>query len=160
MLLYKSLRAEPESRYLRERTYGQFQVAMSVDPWNPLVYEKLAQFLTEFPPSGGPPAGESPEELLVASISLDPLYLPGIDQLLSLYAASGEDAKRYSLLRNIVYPWMPTVRKRDPAASDRYFALLEDYARRSADTAFVAELEKRKGELSRYVPASPTYWFF
>jgi hypothetical protein len=160
MLLNKSLRAEPYSRYLREQTYEHFHVALSVDPWNPMIYVQFAEFLDGFVPPGQRAPGESSEELLAASIGLDPVYLPGIDGLLALYAARGDDGKRYALLRKLVYPWMPTVRRRDPAASDRYFELLKQYASSAGDTAFLDEVEQRQAALSHFVPVAPTYWFF
>jgi hypothetical protein len=160
VLLYKATRGEPESAYLREQTYAAFQRALVVDPWNSLIYLRLAQFLDEFPPPGGRRSGESNEELLFAAIGLDPLFLAGIDQLLMLFAAQGDDTRRYALLRNLVYPWMPTIRRRAPDASEKYFDLLEGYAASAADTAFVNELRQKRRELARIVPSDQTRWFF
>jgi O-Antigen ligase len=160
VLLYRALRAEPGSAYLKGQTYQALQHALAVDPWNSLIYLRLAQFLDEFPPPGGRRSGESDEELLTAAIGLDPLFLPGIDRLLELYAARGDDERRYALLRNVVYPWMPTVRRRDPTASDRYFGLLEGYADAAGDRAFAAEVRQKRSELARFVPAHRTRWFF
>ncbi len=47
-----------------------------------------------------------------------------------------------------------------PQASDRYFDLLESYARSAADTDFLAELARRRAELTNVAPKLQTYWLF
>ncbi|HEY6598025.1 MAG TPA: hypothetical protein VIZ30_01875, partial [Pseudomonadales bacterium] len=151
--------AEPESRYLKDRTYQQFHRAMEVDPWNPLVYVRFSQFLDDVPPSERRP-GESDEDLLLSALGLDPLFQPAIDQLLQYYASTSRDSQRYAVLRELVYPWMQTLRKTDPAACDRYFDLLEGYARSASDTDFLAELGRRRSELAKVAPKQQSYWLF
>ena len=136
MLLYRAARVEPDSRYLKDHTYEQFHRAMAVDPWNPLIYVRFAQFLDEFVPPSERRPGESDEDLLLSALGLDPLFQPAIDQLLQYYASTSRDSQRYALLRGLVYPWMQTLRSNDPAASDRYFDLLEGYARSAGDARF------------------------
>jgi O-antigen ligase len=160
-LLYRAARAEPESAYLKEQAYRQFHLAMLVDPVNTWIYVRLAGFLDEFPPDGGrPPPGESAEELFLTALSFDPLCVPALDQLLQLYAATGQDAKAYMLLRDRVYVWMPTLRRNNPEASDRYFDLLERYASADNDAHYLAELKERRAALVGLAPKPEKYWFF
>jgi O-antigen ligase len=159
ILLFRAARAEPNSSYLPERAYQQFHRALAVDPWNTLIYLRLAQFLEEFPPSAGRAPGESTEELLLSAISLDPLYVPAIDQVLQHYAATSHESKSYALLRNVVYPWMARLRRDDPKASDRYFDLLQGYAAAAQDETFIAELAQRRSELASILPRPEKPWF-
>ncbi len=87
-------RVEPDSRYLKDRTYQQFHRAMEVDPWNPLIYVRFSQFLDEFVPPSERRPGESDEDLLLSALGLDPLFQPAIDQLLQHYAATSRDSQR------------------------------------------------------------------
>jgi hypothetical protein len=160
VLLYRAARVKPESRYLKDRTYEQFHRAMEVDPWNPLIYVRLSQFLDEFVPPGERRPGESDEDLLLSALGLDPLFLPAIDQLLQHYASMSRDTQRYALLRGLVYPWMDALRRSDPEACERYFDLLEGYARSAKDDAFLAEVVQRRVELANVVPKRQAYWLF
>src|SRR5262249_30544253 len=138
----------------------QFHRAMMVDSWNPLVYVRFSQFLDEFVPPNERRPGESDEDLLLSALGLDPLFQPAIDQLLDHYASTSRDDQRYALLRRLVYRWMQTLRRTDPAASDRYFDLLEGYARSTGDDAFLAELAQRRAELTNVAPRLQAYWLF
>jgi hypothetical protein len=158
ILLYRAARAEPESAYLKEQAYRQFHLAMVVDPANTSIYVRLAGFLDEFPPDGGRPPGETDEELFLTALSFDPLCVPALDQLLRLYAATGRDAKAYMLLRDRVYVWMPTLRRNNPEASDRYFDLLERYASAENDLHYLAELKERRAALVSLAPTPEKYW--
>ncbi|MGH8598872.1 MAG: hypothetical protein ACREXT_19670, partial [Gammaproteobacteria bacterium] len=68
--------------------------------------------------------------------------------------------RSYALLRNLVYPWMPILRRRDPAASDRYFDMLEAHAAAHGDSVFSTELAQKRSELARIVRPPSTAWFF
>jgi O-antigen ligase len=160
VLLYRAARADPGSAYLKEQAYRQFHLAMVVDPANTSIYVRLAGFLGEFPPDGGRPPGESDEELFLTALSFDPLCVPALDQLLQLYAATGQDAKAYTLLRDRVYVWMPTLRRNNPEASDRYFDLLERYASAHNDAPYLTELKERRAALVSLAPKPEKYWFF
>ena len=146
VLLFRAAQAEPQSVYLREHAYRQLRRALEVDPWNSLAYVRLAQFTDEFHPTD--PAAPSSEELLLTALGLDPMDVTVIDELLRYYAERGDESKRYALLRNVVYPWMPRLRRNDVAASDRYFDLLTAYATATGDDAFAAEVEARRAALS------------
>ena len=160
MLLYRATRAEPESKYLWQQTYDQFHRAIEADPWNTLSYVRFAQFLDEFPPKQGRAPGETEEELLFSALGLDRLYVPAIDQLLEYYAATSQESKRYDLLRGIVYPWMPTLRRNYPEACSRYFDLLEGFATATGDTAFLTELAERRRVVLSLKPREEQSWFF
>jgi hypothetical protein len=160
ILLYRAARGEPDSRYLREQTYAQLHRAIEVDPWNTQAYVRLAQFLNEFPPPGGRAPGESDEELLLSAIGLDPLFVPALDQLIQYYADTHQEPRIYALLRNVVYPWMPTLRRNDPGASDRYFDLLETFASAAGDSTFLAEVKRSRSEVVQLAPREQDYWFF
>jgi O-antigen ligase len=157
VLLYRATREEPDSKYLREQTYEQFHRALSVDPWNSLGYVRFAQFLEEFPQQGGPAPGESTEQLLVSAISVDRLFVPALDALLEHYAATSQEPKGYALLRNVVYPWMPTLRRNDPDATRRYFDLLEKFASAGGDSKFLDELKERRAQINQIVPRPQIY---
>ena len=159
ILLHRAARAEPESNYLPEQAYRQFHRAISADPWNSLTYVRFAQFLDDFPLAGGRPSGESDEELLLAALAPNPLFVPALDQLLAYYAATSEESKRYALLRGSIYPWMPTLRRNDPDASDRYFDLLEGYASANGDENFLAELKSQRAALVNFAPRPGAPWF-
>jgi hypothetical protein len=157
VLLYRAAREEPDSLYLREQTYEQFHRALSVDPWNSLGYLRFAQFLEEFPRQGGPAPGESTEQLLLSAISVDRLFVPALDALLEHYAATSQEPKAYALLRNVVYPWMPTLRRNDPDATRRYFDLLEKFASAGGDSKFLTELKERRVQINQIVPRPQNY---
>jgi hypothetical protein len=159
VLLHRAVRSEPDSHYLREKTYLTFQRALAVDPWNTLTYLRFSEFLDEFPPASGRGPNESTEDLLLSAIGLDPLFVPGIDGLLQHYTATSEESKGYALLRNVVYPWMARLRRDDPNASDRYFDRLAAYAAAAGDTAFLAELKERRSSLADIVPKRERAWF-
>jgi len=152
LLLYRATRSEPTSRYLWRQTYEQFHHAIAADPWNALSYVRFAQFLDEFPPAGERAPGESVEELLTAAIGLDRLFVPALDQLLQYYASTSQQAKAYALLRRVVYPWMPRLRRNDSAACGRYFDLLETFAVANGDATFLEELRERRRTVMSIAP--------
>ncbi len=83
---------------------------MAADPWNTLSYVRFAQFLDEFPPSR---SGARRIERRTVAFALGSIRFSfrRIDQLLEYYAATSQESKGYELLRGIVYPWMPTLRR-------------------------------------------------
>jgi hypothetical protein len=159
VLLNRAARSEPDSNYLLKQTYLTFHRALATDPWNTLTYLRFSEFLDELSPASGRVAGESTEELLLSAIGLDPLFVPGIDQLLQHYAATSQESKGYALLRNVVYPWMDRLRRDDPNASDRYFDRLDAYAAAAGDSAFIAELKERRSSLADIAPKREPAWF-
>ena len=104
--------------------------------------------------------GEADEDLLLSAIGPNPLFVPALDQLLAHYAATSQEPKRYALLRTLIYPWMPTLRRSDPDASDRYFDLLEGYANAGGDESFLAELRARRAALVSVASKPEAHWFF
>jgi O-antigen ligase len=149
MLLHRLAEAEPNSRYLPEAANRAFQRALAVDPWNTMAYVRYAQFLRRFP---GANPGQSSDELLLSAVAFDPTFSPAIDELVEGYERAGTPSKAYGLLRNVVYPWMRTLRRNDPQACERYLVALQAYARATHDAVFLAELDARRVELSAITP--------
>ena len=116
---------------------------------------------TSFRRQGGRLPGESTEELLLFAIGLDPFFVPGIDQLLQYYAATSQESKGYGLLRNVVYPWMPTpAAQLIPNASDRYFDRLEAFAAATGDIGVrLRNLKERRASLASLKPKRERSWF-
>jgi len=145
MILRRRLEAEPASVYLREKAREKFGVAINVDPWNPIAYLELARLLGRFPAAG---ESRTREELLLTTVGLNPVFVPGIDALVSLYQQNGENPKANHLLRRVVYPWLPLLKRRSDEAPARYLALLERFARENGDPAFLAEIDDMRERLA------------
>jgi hypothetical protein len=121
----------------------------------------MAQHLIEVPhPAGTLRADESVERMLLQSVSLDPLFYPGVDALLSVYEQTGTLAQRHALLRTLILPRLDLIKYQDAARAQRYLALLEESAERYGDTAMLAELEAARIRLAGVHEIERRLWLF
>jgi hypothetical protein len=66
----------------------------------------------------------------------------------------------YSLLRNVVYPWIELMKRRDDQAADRYLAELIRLGTTAGDDRFVAEVEAKRSALVGVKPPARQGWYF
>ena len=100
-----------------------------------LAYVRLTQFLDEFPPPGGRATRRVRRGTAVVCDrhSTGYLYRRSIN-CCSTTRTRIKSQRSTHCCANVVYPWMPTLRRNDPAASDRYFDLLEAFASAAGDS--------------------------
>ena len=133
VLLDNKLRQNPDSRYLAEETLNAFRRAERADPWNTLTQLLMADFIVRNP-SVSPllRSGETPEELLLRTLAMDPQFVPGIDALMDKLAREGRHAEAEALLRHRVYPWLRLLARQNKPAAARYVEALLAVARKSS----------------------------
>jgi O-antigen ligase len=125
------------------RSLAAFQRAVEVDPWNGSTWLGLARFLDARPElreRAG--TGRSPEELILASLEIDPLFVPGIDWLVVRYSETDRASKAYDLVRSNVLPWLRLLATENPEAAVNYFRYLESMAQQYRDEEVLAALEQ------------------
>jgi len=135
--------------------------AIEVNPYNPVAYRSMAQHLIEVRhPAGTLRADESVERMLLASVSLDPLFYPGVDALLSVYEQTGAAAQRHALLRELILPRLTLIKYQDEARALRYFALLEESAARQGDAGMRVQLDALRARLAGIHEIDHRFWLF
>ena len=102
------------------------------------------------------PQAERPPGALGAAKGLD----LGIDGLLAYYRQIGAEEQRFVLLRQVVLPWMPLLKRHVPEAATRYLDELGGYAEVLADEKLVAELADLREDLDQVNPVQRRYWLF
>jgi len=151
-------RMDPE---VAELALNAHRRAIEVNPYNPVAYRSMAQHLIEVPhPAGTLRADESVERMLLASVSLDPLFYPGVDALLSVYEQTGAVAQRHALLRELILPRLTLIKRQDEARALRYFALLEESAGRQGDARMLTELNVIRTQLADIHEIDHRTWLF
>jgi hypothetical protein len=160
-LLDQRLRQNPESAYLRERVLASYRRAAVVDPWNPLTHLLMANFITAQPAVAGLlREDEVPEVLLLKTISIDPLYVPGINALMDKFAREGRQVAGYRLLRRRVYPWLVLLARHDQAAAESYRRFMQVMAEAQGDRAFAAQLNELQPRMVQVGELVKDRWFF
>lgn len=98
--------------------------------------------------------------MLLASVSLDPLFYPGVDALLSVYEQTGAAAQRHALLRELILPRLTLIKRQDEARALRYFALLEESAARQGDAGMRVQLDALGAKLADVHEIDHRFWLF
>jgi len=147
-LLARNAAAAGDSDELEARALLAYQRAVEIDPWNGSTWLGMAQFVDSHPHLQERLAGESaPEELVLASLEIDPLFVPGIDWLVARYQRTERTQEAYDLVRKHAFPWLRFLGKENPQAAVHYFKFLEAGAKQRQDTEVIAALERlRSGE--------------
>jgi O-antigen ligase len=144
-----------------ERALDAHRRAIEVNPYNPAAYRSMAQHLIEVPhPADTLRADESVEQMLLASVSLDPLFYPSVDALLSVYEQTGARLQRHALLGALILPRLALIKYQDEARAQRYLALLEESAERQGDTRMLAQLDALRVELAGIDEIDRRFWLF
>ena len=160
-LLEQRLDQDPSSEYLRERTVAAYRRAMAADPWNPLALLMFYELQGKHPDlTPGLTDAEKPETLLLTTVSIDPLFVPGIDRLLNHLAGQGRREAAYQFLRRRVYPWLPLLARLDKPSALRYLGALRAMAGQRNEREFVAELDALEMDLSTIEPIKQVRGFF
>jgi O-antigen ligase len=157
-ILDGAARTDPQ---LAELALSAHRRAIEVNPYNPVAFRSMAQHLIEVPhPAGTLRADESVEQMLLRSVSLDPLFYPGVDALLSVYQQTGDQAQRHTLLGTLILPRLTLIKYQDAARAQHYIALLQESAERHGDTAMLAELDAARVRLGGVYEIDRRLWLF
>jgi hypothetical protein len=140
-------------------TLACFRSAIVVDPWNPLGYIALADFVAKRGDRLPLHDDESPTALLFKALAIDPVNVVAIDQLLALNRRNGRLGDSYALFRNIVFPWLELLKRQDDKAADRYLDEMMDLAVRVGDSAFAEAITQKRAALDRVAPKVYRRWF-
>jgi hypothetical protein len=159
-LLAEGSHQATRSDYLLEQTLVTYRRAVREDPWNTLALMSMYRFVVRFEPTT---LGESeqPENLLLRSISIDPLFVPAIDEMMNRYQAGNRLDLGYRLLTTRVLPMLPYLVLQDPVAAERYFKFMKSMAENIGDQTMAGQLEELKVRLEgvRPTPTAPR-WIF
>lgn len=146
---------------LANRALVAFRHAIELNPWNPAAYVSFADFLTRWPASNQLALrdDETPQALLYKALAFDPVNSAAIDRLLILQRDAGRPDESYALLKNVVFPWLERLKRRDATAADRYIEFLRQLASRAGDRTFLEALAEKSRDLQRVEPAQHPRWF-
>ncbi|MDA1076035.1 MAG: O-antigen ligase family protein [Proteobacteria bacterium] len=159
-LLVERSETTRQSDYLQEQTLAAYRRAVRLDPWNTLALMSMYRFVVrhEIAPLE---ESEQPENLLLRSISIDPLFVPAIDEMIKRYQAGNRLDLGYRLLTGRVLPMLPYLVRQDPMAAKRYFNLLKALALKIDDQPMLAQLDRLEERLEDILPLPPAArWFF
>ena len=145
---------------MKQEVVTLFREAIAADPWNTLCYVSMADFVTRHRDGLAISAGEEPEHLLMAALALNPIEVTAIDRLIALNDAAGRTGATYTLLKNVVYPWIELLYRNDDGAADRYLSALTTLAQSYGDGPFSAELITKRTALGAITPEVQDRWFF
>jgi hypothetical protein len=62
------------------------------------------------------------------------------------YLNSNEPMRAYVVLKQVVFPWLPLIKRRDEGAAERYLQQLEEWS--TNDPAFAASIASMRERLS------------
>jgi Tfp pilus assembly protein PilF len=159
MLLARRVDERPAGVVERERVLDAFRRAIAIDPWNPLAYVAMADFVRRHGDGLRYPEGDASDALLLKALALDPTYVPAIDRLVEIHVSRGRLGDAYALLRNVVFPWLELLKRRDDGAAARYLAQMQTLAERAGDSAFLAALSDKRQTLANVRPTRHRTWF-
>jgi len=145
--------------YLRERTLAKYREAIAVDPWNTLTYALMFDYVARLGPDVALADDERADALLLRALALDPVYAPAIDRLLALYDREGRSDRALALLKNVVFPWMELLKRRDADVAERYLEEMVRIARATGDAEFEAAAVAKRAALADVKPTEATSWF-
>ena len=151
VLLRGFLEDNPTSKFLEEEALGAYRRAIQVDPWNPNAVMQMFLFVEARPDVRSQlTSEESSEALLLRSISIDPLYVPGIDVFVNRLLASGRGDVAQRLLQTRVLPNIEYLARTDKDAALRYLTWLMDRAQARGDGTRARELEQLREQLAAF----------
>lgn len=141
-LLQRRIDMADDPDELVERTLAAYQRAVQIDPWNGSAWLGMAQFVELHPQARERLADDvSPESLVLASLEIDPLFVPGIDWLVARYLRTDRTSEAYDLVRRNALPWLRLLGRENPEAAVNYFRFMESTAKRYGDEEVLATLE-------------------
>ena len=128
---------------LAELTLATYQRAVQIDPWNGSARLGMAQFV-DSQPSLRERLGDdvTPESLVLASLEIDPLFVPGLDWLIARYERTNRARQAYDLVCLRVLPWLRLLGTENADAAVRYFRYLEAGANQYGDEEVIAALDR------------------
>ena len=65
----------------------------------------------------------------------------------------------YALLKNVVFPWLELLKRRDDIAADRYAAEMIRLAKLAGDAEFASAVERKTAALEPVTPVTYPTWF-
>ncbi len=159
MILARDVGDGTATEPLRPETLAAFRRAIDVDPWNPLGYIALAKVAARNQDELVLSADEAPRALLLKALSLDPVNVAAIDDLLALDAAKGRLGDSYAVLKSVVFPWIELLKRQDERAANRYLEEMNRLANLAGDTSFVAAVVQKRELLEQVTPKIYRRWF-
>lgn len=161
VLYQRRLEASPDSEYYRELTLSTFRRALQTDPWNPNALIAMYAFVTsrddlqsQLEPE------ELPENLLVRSVILDPVFTTGYDRIIAHYERANEPMRAYAILKTQLVPWLEWLAMVDDQSALRYLDYLNRQARASGDAAFMPKLDALADIADRHEKHDRVFWWF
>jgi O-antigen ligase len=159
MILARRLDDAPASKVARERTLLTFRRAIRIDPWNPLAYVAMADFVRRHGEGLALEDQEAIEASLLTALALDPTYVPAIDRLIEFHVERRRLGDAYALLKNVIFPWLELLKRRDEAAAERYMTQMQTLAERAGDQEFLVALEAKRTVLASVRPVEHKHLF-
>lgn len=159
MLLARQVGRPGSAPDLNGRVHALFRRAIDADPWNPLCYVAFADFVRRHGDGLVLRVDEDPVTLLTKALALDPIDVPAIDRMLELNESRRRLGDSYALLKNVVYPWLELLKRRDAAAADRYMEQMARLAARAGDESFASAVRATQARLERVSPVVYGRWF-
>ena len=154
------LSQKPESELLRKRTLAGYRRARLADPWNTNVTLQMYAFVMNQPQlAPGLTAQEAPEQLLLQTIELDPVFAAGYEAIISHYRLAGREELAFEVLRNHLTVWLPWLAHANLPAARRFLAYLAGWAERTGDAAYLAELARLTVAVDAVQPIIRRTWF-
>jgi tetratricopeptide (TPR) repeat protein len=140
-LLERKIKFDDSDKFA-ERTLAAYERAVEIDPWNGSAWLGIAVFLESHPRLRERRAdARSPEALVLASLEIDPLFVPGIDWLVERYERTGRMQEAYGLVRKNIFPWLRFLGREQPEAAVTYFRFLRARAEQYGDQEVISALE-------------------
>ena len=154
------LSQKPESELLLKRTLTAYRRARLADPWNTNVTLQMYAFVMNQPQLvPGLTAQEAPEQLLLQTIELDPVFVAGYEAIISHYRLAGREEVAYEVLRSRLAVWLPWLAHANMPAAQRFLGYLAGWAERTGDVTYQAELEQIAAEVQAVQPIIRRTWF-
>lgn len=161
ILNHQRLREVPDSDYLIDITLDSYRRAKRVDPWNPRVYLAMYSFVVTYPDLRSQlEEDELPENLLVQSVVLDPVFVEGYDTIIRHFDQTNSASEAYSILVAQLVPWMQWLAELNSAAARRYVDFLGEQAALLDDRSMLERLPELEEIANRPEPKQRVIWWY
>ena len=102
---------------------------------------------------------EDPAELLLQTIELDPVFVPGFDAIVAHYRALGREEDAYEVLRDRLTPWLPWLARSSKVDALRFVDYLRGWANRTGQSDYQVELSRVAAVVAAVQPMQRRTWF-
>ncbi len=149
-----------DSDVLVEATLDAYRRARATDPWNTNINLQMYAFVANQPRIAGQlTPQEEPAELLLQTIELDPVFVPGFDAIVAHYRALGREEVAYEVLRDRLTPWLPWLARSSKVDALRFVDYLQEWANRTGQSDYQVELSRVAAVVAAVQPMQRRTWF-